>query len=114
MDWFRRQRAVLGGSPVTPIASLELRELWRTTIPGDKANVFLCDPSSGSLFASDGWGVEFASLRVHRLSLGTGEELASVRTRHQGVYALAVHQGRLVAATDCRIFDVAVLSLALR
>jgi len=113
MDWLKRQRAISGGSPVKPTASLELREIWRTTLPGHKANVFLCDPSSGSLFASDGWGVEFPSLRVHRLSLATGEEIASVRTRHQGVYALAMHEGHLLAATDSRIFELAVSDLVI-
>jgi hypothetical protein len=51
MDWLKRRRVLLGSSLAKPIAPLELRELWRTTIPGHKANVFICDASSGSLFA---------------------------------------------------------------
>jgi hypothetical protein len=66
MDWLKRRRVLLGSSLAKPIAPLELRELWRTTIPGHKANVFICDASSGSLFASDGRGsTDF----LHRVSL---------------------------------------------
>ncbi len=89
----------------------ELRELWQTTVPGDHANVFMCDVASGSLFVGDGWGVSYPALRLHRLSLANGEHLADVRTRHQGVSAMAMYQGHLYAATDSRLFELEVPNL---
>ncbi|HEV3095604.1 MAG TPA: hypothetical protein VG104_00545 [Candidatus Dormibacteraeota bacterium] len=97
----------------TPATAAPLRELWRTEIPGDVANVYLADPASNSLFAGDGWGVSYAALRLHRLRLDSGEHLADVRTRHQGASALAIHQQLLYAATDSRLFELRPADLAI-
>src|SRR5437762_9413497 len=72
----------------------------------------LVDKRSGSVFVGDGWGVAFAALRLRRLDLLTGADLAQVRTRHQPTNALAVHAGRLYAATDSRLFELDPLQLA--
>ena len=83
-----------------------LAERWRTTVPGEVANVFLCDPTSGSLFVGDGDSVAYAALRLHRLDLSSGAHLAELRTRHQRVSALALHADHLYVATDSRLFEL--------
>jgi hypothetical protein len=32
---------------------VRLVERWRSSVPGEAANVFLCDPASGSVFVGD-------------------------------------------------------------
>jgi hypothetical protein len=82
-----------------------LRELWRTTVPGDSDNEVLCDVASESVFISDGWNVPYAALRLHRLEISSGKHVADVRTRSQGVVAMVKWQDRLLAATDSRLFE---------
>jgi hypothetical protein len=96
-----------------PLTVDALRELWRAAIPGDVANVYLVDRASESLFVGDGWGVSYPALRLHRLALDSGKHLAEVRTRHQGVSALAIHHQLLYAATDSRLFELRPDDLAI-
>jgi hypothetical protein len=84
-----------------------LTERWRTVVPGDVANVFRCNPAANSVYVSDGWGgTSYAALALHRLSLKSGERLATVRTRHQGVCSMVIHQNRLLVATDKRLLEL--------
>jgi len=85
---------------------LSVEEKWSVAVPGDRVNQILSDPASQSVYAGDGWGVSHAALRLHRLDLATGRPLADIRTRHQGVSALALHGDHLYAATDSRLFQL--------
>ena len=82
---------------------MRMTEIWRASIPGHSAHTALADPSSKSLFVSDGWGVAYAALRLHRLDPETGENLAEVRTRQQHVAAMVAAGDSLFVATHSRL-----------
>jgi hypothetical protein len=88
-----------------------IEELWRATVPGITGHNILVDPDSRSVYVSDGWGVPFPSLKLHRLSLSGGDEQVSTGTRSQGVGALATADKRLWASTDRRLFALDPYSL---
>ncbi len=88
-----------------------LVERWRTKIEGGTANTFLVDLPSRSLYVSDGWGVAYPALRLHRLDLATGEPIVEMRTRHQGVSAMTVHAGYLYAGRTLRLTIVCMLAM---
>lgn len=88
------------------MAEAALVERWRATVPGERANRVLCDPASLSVFVSDGWGVQSAALRVHRLDIATGEHRAMARTRHQTVAGMIVWGDSLLIATDSRFMKL--------
>jgi hypothetical protein len=90
-----------------------LREVWRTTVPGDTNNMILCDQGSQSVFVSDGWNVAYGALRLHRLDLTTGQHRAELRTRSQSVSGLAMDRGKLWVATDSRLFELAARDLSI-
>lgn len=90
---------------VSNLAVHALREAWRTTVPGGHAQIIATDVASDSLMISDGWGVPFAALRLHLLSVRTGEERGSVRTRHQAVGAIAVVAEFTWVATSTRLLQ---------
>lgn len=60
-------------------------EVWRAKVPGAMGHVIATDAPTDTVLISDGWGIAYAALRLHRISLSTGNETASVRTRHQAV-----------------------------
>lgn len=82
---------------------MRMTEIWRASIPGHTAHTALADPASKSLFVSDGWGVAYPALRLHRLDPETGEKLAEVRTRRQHVSALVAAEDSLYVATHSRL-----------
>ncbi|HET9076024.1 MAG TPA: hypothetical protein VFN68_03760 [Acidimicrobiales bacterium] len=82
---------------------MRLTEIWRATVPGHTSHTVLADPGSKSLFVSDGWGVAYPALRLHRLDPETGEQLAEIRTRQQHVSALVAAQDSLFVATHSRL-----------
>ncbi|MBB2924056.1 hypothetical protein [Cellulomonas cellasea] len=88
-----------------------LSELWRAQVPGQTALTLAVDAPSGSVFVSDGWGVTYASLGVHRLDLRTGARLASARTAQRAVGALRVAHGALWVATDRRLVRLTLAGL---
>ncbi len=92
----------------------EFEERWRSEVAGDTVNRLLVHEASGSVFIGDGWGVHYPALRLHRLDLATGAHLADVRTRHQGTSGLAISSGSLFAATDSRLFELALEDLSIR
>ena len=71
------------------------------------------DPASGSLLVADGWGVAWPALRLHRLSLETGEEQVSVRTKGQAVSGLCVDRNAVLVALHNRVQRLALPSLGL-
>ena len=81
-------------------------KLWGANLPysirGASGPWF--DPYTNSLLVPDGWGTPFSSIRLRRLDLATGQELASVRTG-TGVRCIAfdAEEKTLVAATDSRL-----------
>jgi hypothetical protein len=93
-------------------ATRALTERWRAPVPGIVAITVLSDTASGSVFASDGWGVSYAALRLHRFDLETGAHLAELRTRHQAVSAMLVDRNVLYAATDSRLFELSPTDLS--
>lgn len=82
---------------------MRLTEIWRTTVPGHTSHTVVSDPGSKSLFVSDGWGVAYPALRLHRLDPETGEHLAEIRTRQQHVSALVATSESLFVATHSRL-----------
>ena len=93
---------------------LSVDQSWQASVPGFRVNQLRCDPATASVFVSDGWGVAHAGLRLHRLSLESGEHQCDVRTRHQPVSAMTVHDGDLFAATDSRLFQFDPRNLAIK
>lgn len=87
-------------------ASVRMTEIWRASIPGHTTHTVLADPGSKSLFVSDGWGVAYPTLRLHRLHPETGEAVGEIRTRQQHVSALAVMDDSLYVATHSRLLQV--------
>lgn len=85
---------------------MRMTEIWQASVPGHTAHIVLADPGSKSLFVSDGWGVAYATLRLHRLDPETGEPVAEVRTRHQHVSALAAAVDSLYVATHSRLLQL--------
>ena len=94
-----RTRTATKGKPPLPMT-----QRWAVTVPGTHAHVIATDLASGSVIVGDGWAVALAALRLHRLDAATGAATASVRTRHQSVGGLRVHDSHLWAATDSRLF----------
>jgi hypothetical protein len=90
-----------------------LRELWRTTDPGDSDNEIFCVLASDSVFISEGWNVPYAALRLHRLEISSGRQVADVRTRSQGVAGMVEWQDHLLAATDSRLFQFRTADLSI-
>ena len=90
---------------------LPLEQRWTVSIPGQHVHAFAGDTASNSLVVGDGWGVPYSALRLHRFDAATGAETASIRTRHQPVNALLPLDGRLLAATDLRLFEVTLPDL---
>lgn len=88
-----------------------LPEVWRARVPGTAALSVVADTSTGSVFVSDGWGVSYPALAVHRLDLRTGERLASARTGHQPVGAMRVDGDDLWVATSRRVLRLTVAGL---
>jgi len=78
--------------------------VWSAAIPGDaEVAVLGVDPDATSVYVADGWGVAYAALRLRRLSLDTGEELATVRLGNSA-RCITFHDGELLAATDTKVF----------
>ena len=92
----------------------DLKERWRAEMPGEADHCFLADPDTASVYISDGWSVAYAALRLHRLDLFTGRELAETRTRHQPIGALATDRGSLYAAGDSRLFELEPTTLSIK
>ena len=90
-----------------------LVEVWRSTVPGTRAHAVATDSASDCLLIADGWGVSFAALRLHRLSLSTGAETTSIRTRHQAVGALGIADERVFVATSKRLLQLGLEDLSI-
>jgi hypothetical protein len=101
-----------GRTRLLPGDPLRARRLWRRTVPGYAAHDGLLDPASGGIFVSDGWGVTYASLRLRRYSLATGEEQAKARTG-TGMRCATRLPGDtdLLVATDTKLFRLAAHDL---
>jgi hypothetical protein len=88
---------------------------WTTTIPGVTDIRVAVDPDDESVYVSDGWGIAYASLRLRRLSLANGKELASVRLGDAvRCVAFSEHQSELVAATARMLFVLDRASLEVK
>jgi hypothetical protein len=91
---------------------LPLDRRWAVSIPGRQVHAFAGDTATNSLIIGDNWGVPYGALRIHRLDAATGSETAAILTRHQPVNGLLALNGRLLAATDSRLFDLTLPGLA--
>src|SRR5947208_11145345 len=88
---------------------------WTTRIPGVTDIRVAVDPDDESVYVSDGWGIAYASLRLRRLSLANGKELASVRLGDAvRCVAFSEHQSELVAATARMLFVLDRASLEVK
>ena len=63
-------------------SNTDSKKLWVTNLPhliyGVVAPIF--DSHTDSILVTDGWGTAFKSIRLRRLDLSTGQEMATVRT----------------------------------
>jgi hypothetical protein len=86
--------------------------LWTRTVPGHAAHVIVPDPETGSVYVSDGWGVEYAAIRFHRFDGQMGGEAASIRTGTSvRCFRLLKRTGDLLAATDNKLLRLDAMSL---
>jgi hypothetical protein len=72
------------------------------------------DPEGQAAYVSDGWGVAYAALRLRKLDLATGVEMATARLGNQ-VRCVAFSMGQpgaVLAATDTKLFLLDRVSLA--
>lgn len=92
---------------------MRMMEIWRAGIPGHTAHALLADVPSKSLFVSDGWGIAYPALRLHRLDPETGESLAEIRTRQQHVSSLTAVEGLVYVATHSRLLQVRAEDLSI-
>jgi hypothetical protein len=86
-------------------------ELWRAKVPGISAHHVLADLDTRSVYVSTGWGQPFPALKLHRLSLDSGDAKGSVSTRSQPVGALTIIDKRLWMSTNRRLFALDPSSL---
>lgn len=89
---------------------MELRKKWsvrtKNNISGGGVMPPAADPFDPSVFyVSDGWGSYYGSIRLRRLSAGTGEELASVLTR-DCARCIHIEEGRIFAILNKRILEL--------
>jgi hypothetical protein len=82
---------------------------WQAEVKGEAA-VRVLRIDDESVYVSDGWGVAFAALRLRRLSLANGDELATARLGNQA-RCVAWAGAELLAATDTKIFRLDPLTL---
>jgi len=90
---------------------LELRPRWRREIPGNGLGVRVFF-AGGALYAYDGWGISYNSLRLRRFDVDSGEESASVR--HSGAvrHVLSAQEGLFVLCDrGLALFDPVTLAL---
>ena len=97
---------------------MELCKQWtvrmKNNISGGGVMAPVSDPFDPSAFyVSDGWGSCYASMRLRKLSLETGEELASVPTR-DSTRCIQVEEDRLFAVLNKRILELNRSDLSLR
>lgn len=90
---------------------LPLEQRWTVSIPGWQVHAFDGDAATQSLLVGDAGGVAYGALRLHRLDAVTGTETASIRMRHQPVNGLLIDGSRLLAATNSRLFEIALPGL---
>ena len=89
---------------------MELRKRWsarmKNHISGGGVMAPVADPFDPSVFyVSDGWGSYYASIRLRKLSVETGEELKNVLTR-DCVRCIHVEEDRLFAILNKRILEL--------
>ncbi len=89
---------------------MELRKKWsvhpKNNIDGGGVMPPVIDPFDRSAFyISDGWGSYYGSMRLRRLSVETGEELASVLTR-DSTRCIRIEEGRIFAILNKRILEL--------
>lgn len=89
---------------------MELCKKWtiqmKNNISGGGVMPPVLDPFDPSVFyVSDGWGSYYSSMRLRRLSVETGKELASVLTR-DSTRCVHVEQDRIFAVLNKRILEL--------
>lgn len=89
---------------------MELRKRWsarmKNHISGGGVMAPVADPFDPSVFyVSDGWGSYYASIRLRKLSVETGEELENVLTR-DCVRCVHVEEDRLFAVLNKRFLEL--------
>lgn len=102
------QDLVLGGDLVAT-------QLWAARAPGRSAHRVFIRGHAGSVYVSDGWGVNYASIRFRRLDAMTGEEAASFRSGTAvRTFAYRDTTDDLLIATDTKLFELDSLTLSER
>lgn len=97
---------------------MELCKRWaarmKNNISGGGVMVPVTDPFDPSvLYVSDGWGSSYSSIRLRKLSVETGEELANVLTR-DCVRCIHVEEDRLFAVLNKRLLELDRSDLRMR
>jgi hypothetical protein len=84
---------------------------WSVKIPGRAAvRILGTDPECTSVYVADGWGVAYAALRLRRLDLATGEQLAAARLGN-AARCITFYEDEVLAATDTKVFRLEPKSL---
>ena len=89
---------------------MELCKRWsaqmKNNISGGGVMAPVSDPFDPSVFyVSDGWGSSYSSMRLRKLSVETGEELASVLTR-DSTRCVHIEEDRVFAVLNKRILEL--------
>lgn len=89
---------------------MELYKKWsvhmKNNISGGGVMPPVLDPFDPAVFyVSDGWGSSYSSMRLRRLSVETGEELASVLTR-DSTRCIHIERDRIFAVLNKRILEM--------
>ena len=92
--------------------SVPAAERWTTSLRGHHDHRPVLAVGRNSVYASDGWGVSYSSIRFRRFDLQTGKEVASFRS-FNGVRCLAPigDTPYLICATDNKLFRLEATSL---
>lgn len=89
---------------------MELCKRWsaqmKNNISGGGVMAPVSDPFDPSVFyVSDGWGSSYSSMRLRKLSVETGEELASVLTR-DSTRCVHIEEDRMFAVLNKRLLEL--------
>ena len=85
---------------------------WTTRLRGYEAHGIAIEPALDSIYSGDGWGVpSYASMRIRRLDLGTGDEVATFRAFNGLRCSAILDNGALLAVSDAKFFELDALTL---